>query len=93
MAKVITADMVENLNETLKELGCCFKYVLHEDDHIPTMEVKLNDNSGFVDCFNISVNFTETYYTWLNTFFATKYGIKLVYNNTGSIIWSNESIV
>jgi hypothetical protein len=64
-------------------------YKFQEDTTIgenPMIKLTLTDMS-FVD--NCILNMTNEFYNYVENFFA-EYGIKLTYNNTRSIAWSND---
>lgn len=85
----ITKEMVNELNTKLKSLGAVVMYKFQEDTTIgenPMIKLTLTDMS-FVD--NCILNMTNEFYNYVENFFA-EYGIKLTYNNTRSIAWSND---
>lgn len=84
----ITNEIVETLNTKLEKLGCNFCYeMMKTNDYVPTIRRTIKDTIGFVD--SAMINCTDKFYDWLNAFFA-EYGIKLQYNNTREICWSND---
>lgn len=91
MAK-ITKTMVDNLNNVLKELGVGIMYKLTDTNSVsPAIQIGVLDPVGFIDTnYGCIINCTDKYYEWLNTWFLDKYGIRLIYNNTRSICWSDD---
>lgn len=85
----ITKEMVNELNTKLKSLGAVVMYEFDDSEGShgnPMIKLTLTDMS-FVD--NCILNMTNEFYNYVENFFA-EYGIKLTYNNTRSIAWSND---
>jgi len=82
----ITEEMVIELNNELKDMGCPFRYEYDENGYTgnPHMKITL-PNMTYVDSFII--NPSREYFNWLKLWFKHK-GIDLSCNNDGSIIWS-----
>lgn len=84
----ITKGMVSHLNTELDSIGCKFCYVLDDEFNNPVIVRQLHDDLGFVD--SAIINCTDKFYDWLNDFFMTNYKIKLHYNHTKNICWSDD---
>lgn len=88
MAK-LTKGIIFHLNRTLKDLGVGFYYELSDlDTYAPRAQIKVIDPCEFVD--SSIVNCTDIYYKWLEDWFKHNYDIEICYNNTRTIIWSND---
>lgn len=87
--KNITSEMVEEFNKVLDELNCSFKYRIIEDNGgitgITSIERVMKTNA-FIS--SATINVTDEFYAFMITYFKNHYGIKLNFNNTGSICWS-----
>lgn len=83
----ITEDMVISFNQTLENLNCSFrlKFITGPLGN-GECEIILS-NDMFIK--SSIINLTEEFYNVLEKFFD-KRGIKLSYNNTGSIFWSKK---
>ena len=86
----ITAEIIQHLNKTLNELGVGFIYKFNGNSSIsPTATIAVKDNGlGLVD--SSIINCTNAYYDWLEKWFLEMYQIKIIFNNTRSIIWSDD---
>lgn len=87
IAKQITPEMVKELNETLRKMGCSFKYRIISDGCI---ERTMATDVFIHPEYNSNIIVTDKFYEFLEEFFSTKYGIHLSYNNTGSICWAKS---
>lgn len=85
----ITKEMVNELNTKLQENGSVVIYEFKDDgtDSVNPLIRTTLTNTTFVD--NCILNMTDEFYNYVENFFA-EYGIKLTYNNTRSIAWSND---
>lgn len=88
--KVITRDMLEHFNNELDSLGCSFKYVfMNENEENPSI-MRVLKTDKFVDVKGGSIiNVTDDFYKFMDDFFMKNYGIKIRYNNMGSISWAD----
>ncbi len=86
----ITKEICNEFNQVLHDNGVGFYYIFENGDtRAPIMKVAVIDNSlGWVD--SSIVNLTDKYFTFLENWFLTNYGITIHYNNTRSIIWSED---
>jgi hypothetical protein len=86
----ITEEICNKFNKVLHATGVGFYYIFqNEDTRTPIMKVAVVDNNlGWVD--SSIVNLTDKYFKFLETWFITNYGITIRYNNTRSIIWSDD---
>lgn len=93
MSNKFTNEMVDVLNELLGDMYCAFRYKLVTSDlsgnvltnpHIQIVPV----SDRFIE--SCIFNLSKGYYDWLETTCKDRWGITLGYNNTKSIIWSNE---
>ena len=86
----ITKEICNKFNQALRDKGVGFYYVFeNEDTRAPIMKVAVIDNSlDWVD--SSIVNLTDEYFKFLENWFITNYGITIRYNNTRSIIWSDD---
>jgi hypothetical protein len=85
----INSDIVSHLNQELRSAGVGFYYTMADlGSNNPTIRIEVIDNAGFVD--SSIVNCTNDYYNWLDKWFMDNYKIKICYNNTRSIIWSDD---
>lgn len=86
----ITKEICDKFNQVLHDNGVGFYYVFqNEDTRAPIMKVVVVDNNlGWVD--SSIVNLTDEYFKFLENWFLTNYGITIHYNNTRSIIWSDD---
>ena len=90
MAK-ITREMVDRLNDELKNKGVGFMYIYKDEDTVaPTMKSVIVDNNLNWILPDTGVYCKNTYYNWLENWFKTNYDITLDYNNTKNYIWSND---
>ena len=88
----ITSDVLKSLNDELRRLGCHFQYELIETvTYVPAIRKVIMDESGFVD--SSIINCTDRFYKWLENFFIEKWGIKIIYNNTREICWSDDFVI
>ena len=83
----ITREMVMELNNELAFKGCPFRYEYEGATEIPHMEIAL-PNMNCVSSYIINV--TKDFLEWLELWFKTKYGIELICNNDGSILWAKN---
>lgn len=86
----LTKEICNKFNQVLRATGVGFYYVFeNEDTRAPIMKVAVIDNSlGWVD--SSIVNLTDEYFKFLENWFITNCGITIRYNNTRSIIWSDD---
>lgn len=89
----ITVEMVEEFNKVLDELNCSFKYRIIEDDNdfitgITSIERVMKTNA-FIS--SAVINVTDEFYAFMISYFKNHFGIKLSFNNTGSICWSKST--
>lgn len=83
----LTEEIIDTLNSELRESGAGFYYEF-KDEFTPTAQVKLiAGNNNWID--SSIINFTREYCDWLRNFFR-RYNIEIEFNNTLSIIWSND---
>lgn len=83
----LNSEVLQILNDELRNLGCHFQYeLIGTGTYVPVFHRVLMDESGFVD--SSIINCTDTFYKWLENFFIEKWGIKIIYNNTREIFWS-----
>lgn len=82
----ITETMVNEFNQTLKNLNCSFKLHINTHERNPSCEI-IPSNDLFID--SSIINLTKDFYRVLDSFFEGR-GIELKYNNTGNIFWSNN---
>lgn len=88
MAK-LTIGMIKHLNKVLKDDGVGFKYKFTNESIAPKARIEVEDgHSGFVN--SSIINCTDIYFNWLEKWFKDNYNIKIIYNNTKTIIWSND---
>jgi hypothetical protein len=81
----ITSELVEELNNELKNKECSFRYS-YDESYIGTPVIKITLASMmYVD--SCIINPTPEFFDWLSQWFE-KRGITITYNNTGSTAWS-----
>ena len=88
--KVITKDILDDFNNELIAQGCSFKYVFMNNDESNPSIMRVMKTDKFVD--NAIINVTDEFYAFMDNFFMSNYGIKICYNNTGSISWAEYTI-
>lgn len=82
----ITEDMVIELNNELKDMGCSFRYNYNEQGFSGNSQINITlPSMNYVDSFII--NPSREFFNWLKLWFKLK-GIEIACNNDGSIIWS-----
>ena len=87
MAK-LTKELIEQLNVVLKDFGVGFEYKFTDEPIAPKARIEVIDNKGFVE--SSIINCTEPYFNWLEKWFKENYDIEITYNNTRTIIWSDD---
>lgn len=82
----ITEEMVIELNNELKDMGCPFRYNYDENGYSGNPHINITlPSMTYVDSFII--NPSREYFNWLKLWFKLK-GIEISGNNDGSIMWS-----
>ena len=87
MAK-LTKGIIEHLNIVLKGFRVGFKYKFTNEPIAPKARIEVIDAKGFVE--SSIINCTDVYFEWLEKWFKENYDIEITYNNTKTIIWSND---
>lgn len=90
ITKVITKEMVEELNNELAVRGYPFRYNYHEyaeHDSIPDMQVTLSNMKGVSSC---TIKVTDDFLKRLELWFRTRYGIDLTCLNDRSVLWARR---
>ena len=88
--KNITLEMVEEFNKVLDELNCSFKYrIINADETGITSIERVIKTNVFVS--SATINVTDEFYAFMITYFKNHYGIKLSFNNDGSVCWSGKA--
>lgn len=88
MAK-LSKGMIDHLNKVITSKGVGFHYRLsNTETYAPKATITVNDNMGWV--VNNIINCTDDYYNWLKDWFKNNYNVEIMFNNTGSIFWSND---
>ena len=91
MAK-ITREIVKELNTALEATGSGIRFDFGGEDTIaPKIMITIADPVGFLHPeLRSVVNCSNKFFDWLDNWFLTNYNIKLTYNNTKEIAWSND---
>jgi hypothetical protein len=85
----LSKGMIDHLNEVITTKNVGFHYELSDTEtYAPKATIVVNDNMGWV--VNSIINCTDDYYEWLRLWFKNNYDVEIVFNNTGSIFWSND---
>ena len=84
--KQITEDMLTQFNEQVLKIHP-IELVMEDGPAVGCVIIQLKPNS-FIE--SSTINLSEYFYTWLNKYFEQVYGIKLNFNNTGTIFWSRS---
>ena len=85
MYSTITQNMLDNLNQALKNENAPFIY---EWSDISGCIMRTLPKHKFIGNFTPIISVTEEFYQWIDTWFKETYDIELSYNNDGSICWA-----
>ena len=93
MAKKFTCEMVDILNEMLGDKCCAFRFELVTRDR--NNDVLENPHIRIIPVFSTFIsscifNLTNQFYDWLERFCKDRWNVTLSYNNTRSVIWTEE---
>lgn len=82
--KQITEDMLTQFNEQVLKIHP-IELVMEDGPAAGCVKIQLKHNS-FIE--SSIINPSEYFYGLLNNYFEQVYGIKLNFNNTGTVFWS-----
>jgi hypothetical protein len=85
--------MVDILNEMLGDKRCAFRFELvtrdRNNDVLENLHIKIIPVfSTFIS--SCIFNLTNQFYDWLERFCKDRWNVTLSYNNTRSVIWTEE---
>lgn len=85
--KYVTVEMMADFNKVLESKGSIIRLYKKNGEQDITTDIKIVKDV-YLDLEYQTINPTKKFYGELENFFLTKYGIELIYNNTGSCFWA-----
>ena len=84
--KQITEDMLTRFNESVLKIHP-LELVMEDGTAVGCVKIQLK-RDPFIE--SSIINPSEYFYEWLTNYFEHMYGIKLNFNNSGTVFWSKE---